>query len=402
GNTVKVIQVDTHMQEGTGYFTSDQNVENAYNVPVISLTGLTRDTYTVELRHIGQSVDGSVKYNPVSLDGFRVHGTLDPETAAYVSDKEDNPTFIELRNKVLAGLNVNTDAGIYAEDIAADTWAQVYASAESSEGAVVVSYQTPNEEGTLVDATVDVQDLLDNGPKNELYLRPGDAVVFKVTTNRVTQIGLKALNASVNYSVNNGTTTTTADLNTSTDMFYKLADQKDTATEVTYTITNNSGGILSITELKICDNPNVTFGELTEEDIAQALVSLGFESKEEPEVVYADATLNISLSDTAGVELAATTLTSNGIVGETAAFTAAAIEEAVTSILPEGYELAEASYTDQEVAYGEEATVSFTAEEVVEETPEEENTESESVVETIISTITNAIKNIFNKFFGWW
>ncbi len=282
GNTVKVIQVDTHMESGDNSYTSGQDV-NAYNVPVVSITGLERGSYTVELRHIGQSVkndDGtsSVVYKPVALDGYRVHGTIDPATDAYVKDKEDNPTFIEVRDKVLAGLNVSVDEGIYAEDIAEDTLAQVYATAQSTEGAVVLSSY-----GGTGTANVDIQDLLDNGPKNELYLRSGESIVFKVNTKRVTQIGLKALNEAVtDVSIKaNGVAITGAptSISTSTDMFYKLADEKTDAAEVTYTITNNAGGVLSITELKICDDPNAAFGELEADDLIPALGTLGYKTE---------------------------------------------------------------------------------------------------------------------------
>lgn len=401
GSTVKVIQVDTHMANGEkSYFTTGQDVD-AYNVPVISLTGLERDTYTVELRHIGQKIttenaDGttssSIVYNPVSLDGFRVYGTLPLDSDAYEADLEDNPTYIELRDKVLAGLDVKTaeNDSIYAKDIAEETLAQVYARAQTTEGAVVLNAYSGNNASLTSD---DVQDLLDNGPKNELYLRPGDSVVFKVTTNRVTQIGLKALNGSVNYSINtqkDSELTTEVNLNTSTDMFYKLADQKESAEEITYTITNKSGGILSITELKICDDPNATFEELTEEDLIPALKSLGYVSNDSQE--YADASLAVVLNDADGKTLASTCLTVNGIVGEINTFLATDIEEAAVSILPEGYEISNASYEDQEVAYGEEKTVSVTVQKSVEEKPE---TPTVSVIDKIISIV----KNIFNKIF---
>lgn len=357
GKTVKVIQVDTHMQDGTTAGTTGQSV-NAYNVPVVSLTGLERATYTVELRHIGQSKkaeDGttSVVFNPVSLDGFRVHGTIDENTTAYVTDEEDNPTFIELRDKVLAGLNVQPEKSTYAKDIAKDVLAQVYATQENSEGAVVVSSY-----GKTSNSKYDVQDLLDNGPKNELYLRKGESVVFKVKTDRVTQIGLKALDKELtSISIKaDGTTIFGAPtaLNTSTDMFYKLADKKGSKTEVTYTITNNSDGILSITELKICDDPSATFCELTEEDLVPALVGLGFE----PEVQYADAKEEIHLVDYAGNVVASTVLTQSGKEGTEAEFTADALKTAANEVLPEGYAFVDIDQLKgQTVNYGESGQV---------------------------------------------
>ncbi|MGN0477919.1 MAG: PT domain-containing protein [Hominenteromicrobium sp.] len=116
-------------------------------------------------------------------------------------------------------------------------------------------------------------DLLDNGPKNELYLQKDQAVIFNIKTNREVQIGLKALDASTTYTINNGDTKT---LNASTDMFYTVVNAGGATSGQTITITNTGEGILSITEIKICDDPNAAFGSLTEEDLIPALLSLGF------------------------------------------------------------------------------------------------------------------------------
>lgn len=363
GNTVKAIQVDTHMANGSGSYTQGQEVEAAYNVPVISLTGLNHGTYTVELRHIGQSVksdDGTtskVVYKPVSLDGYRVHGTLDLATMAYELDGEAGPVFFELRNSVLAGLQVDADESKYAEDIAEDTLAQVYARAEGTAGAVVLSNYTDKESNEK-----NVQDLIDNGPKNELYLRAGEAVVFKVPLGYQIQAGMKALNAEVSYSLNGSNTN--VELNTSTDMFYVVngITNTDDGTQ-TITIKNNRGGILSITEIKMLAQAagaaaEPEFMSLEEEDLMPALRSLGFRTQE-PEVTYADAALNISLKDANGKVIATTSLTENGEVGKEATFTKAAIKEAVEKALPANYKLKSTSFKDVKVAYGEEANANF-------------------------------------------
>ena len=235
--------------------------------------------------------------------------------------------------------------------------AQVYAKAEGTAGAVVLS--------SYAEATATgVQDLLDNGPKNELYLRDGEAVVFKVPAGYQVQVGMKALNAEVSYSLNGSTTATK--LSTSTDMFYVVSGSENANGTQTITITNNGGGILSITEIKMLAQATASeaaFVSLEEEDLVPALMTLGYRTEtSEPEVTYADAALNITLNDANGNVLAATALTANGVVGEANTFSAAAIEEAVAALVPEGYELKDAAYADQEVTYGEEATVTFTAE----------------------------------------
>ena len=136
-------------------------------------------------------------------------------------------------------------------------------------------------EGEMTVATA--QDLLDNGPKNEIYLHEGESLVFKVKTKRMMQIGLKApidaTNYSVKYTVNNSTTTV-ADkktVNTTVDMFYELGNTAlENAADYTITITNNGSNILAVTDLKICDDPSAAFADLTEKDIETALTDMGY------------------------------------------------------------------------------------------------------------------------------
>ncbi len=387
GSTVKLISVETALLNGSTSATNFQNV-TGYNVPVAAISGLTHGTYTVTIKHTDDKT--------VNLDGFRVYGTLETEPAFYVTDQEDNPTFIELRDKVLAGLNVNTGNSQYAGDIAKTTLAQVYATVSPTEGAVVLSANN------TFDSSTDVQDLLDNGPKNEIYLQPNQALVFTIKTSREVQIGLKALNASTSYTINNGNAQT---LSSSTDMFYTVLESgTGNATDgTTITITNNGEGILSITKLKICDDPSAALGELTAEDLIPALLSLGFENESvtpsEPEITYADAALTVKVND------ASVVLTKNGVAGETAVFTAAEIRSAAEGLVPEGYVLDEAAFTDVEVTYGETAELSFTvSEEVAEPKPNPERDPKHDPAPgkpvIILRTILNGLKKLFGGFFG--
>ena len=87
------------------------------------------------------------------------------------------------------------------------------------------------------------QDLLDNGPKNELYLAPSETLVFKVdsVSGKNVQVGLKNLTGSGNCTVNGKM------VNSSTDMFYKVTPTSDGYV----TIQNTGSGILAVTELKV-------------------------------------------------------------------------------------------------------------------------------------------------------
>lgn len=350
-NLVKVISVNTVMKNGETDATDAQEV-TAYNVPVVSLSGLERGTYTLQIAAVKS---GSAGVSNVYIDGFRVYGTLqDQANDVYKADQEDSPIFIELRDKVLASLNAEaTDSEQYADQIAKNTLSQVYATAGTTEGVAITS-----KPGTYTDAAL--TDLLDKGPKNEIYLQPSQALTFKITTNRVVQIGLKALNAATNCMING----TAQDLNTSTDMFYTVLNKTESESEQTITITNNGAGILAITKLKVCDDPNATLGELTAEDLIPALVSLGYEA----EPVEATATLNITVQ--AGGETLTTTLTATGTEGESHTFTAAEIQAAVEVLeLPEGYTLDGVTFEDVTVTCGEASDASFTAAEIPAPTP---------------------------------
>ena len=378
GSIVKVVQVETALKDGTTGATEGQAV-NGYNVPVISLDLGTRDSYTVKLTHMKTTAED--ESDTVSIDGYRVYGTLEGDRPAYASDGEANPTYVELRDRVLAALSVETSESQYADQIAENALSQVYSKEGTTAGAVLLSnvdYETSN-----------AQDLLDNGPKNELYLRAGESVVFKATGS--VQVGMKALDEDVNYTMNG----TTADLTSSTDMYYKVN-----------AITNNSGGILAITKVKVLGGTG-TFAELTKADLMPALLSLGFESEAE-EPVYADATANISLIDAAGSEIASTALTANGVAGETHTFAAADIQAAAEGVLPEDYELTgEAS--DVEVAYGESETVELQAEEAAVEEPDNSETEDEggffdkigNAIKDVVDTAVDAVTGFFGSLFGW-
>lgn len=269
---LQVISVNTKMANGSEAATEGQAVR-AYNVPVASITGLDYGEYTLKIIHV--KVNNSTTGSAVNLDGFRVYGTLeDQNNEVYRSDLEDNPTFIELRDEVLTAQNVSTADSKYADQIAKSVYSQVFnSSTETTKGAIILSGNTSYDDVAL-------KDLLENGPKNEIYLWKDQSLTFKITgdnAKRVVQVGLKALDKATAYSINNENA---QPLNSSTDMFYTVVKNNPDRTEQLVTITNNGDGILSITKLKICDDPNATLGTLTAEDLIPALVSLGFKAPE--------------------------------------------------------------------------------------------------------------------------
>ena len=251
---VQVMYVDTAMRPG-GNETSGQNV-NAYNVPITSIKDLTHGDYTITITLF--------KDETFNLDGFRVYNTItgDAANAIYDQDGEANPKFVELRDAVLAARIDGNVKSKYAEQISKNAISQVYAKNENVQGIVIT------KDGTAA-GSIDVTDLLDNGPKNEIYLYQNQSLVFNITGNA--QIGLKALNGTVNYSINNVPST----LGTSTDMFYPINSG-------TVTITNNSSNILSITKLKLLGGAVTT--SLNEEILTTALLSMGYKQSPAPTV----------------------------------------------------------------------------------------------------------------------
>ena len=383
GTLVKLMTIKTAATGAYGNLVS----KGAYNSVIASVKGLEHGDYRLKIT--------TTNTDPVKLDGFRVYGTLQDEAtnAAYASDLEENPVFFNLRDAVLTALSAN------AGQSSANLYAQVFEKVEDTSGAFIVS-------NTQINPADETETLLNDGPKKEIYLKKGQSLVFKVDTTRKLELGLKAVNDSVTFTINGTSQTITSD----TDMFYEITKTSDGTVTITNTddsITNTDDSILAVTNLKICDDPNAEFAALTEEDFNDALVALEIvEAPSEPEVSYADATLNISLSDESGNALGSTALTANGVVDETATFAAADIEAAVAGLVPEGYELKDASYSDVEVVYGETEDVTFTAsaketdnEEVTEpeENPEEKPEQPSNILNQIIKNIRDFFKNLFGK-----
>ena len=270
---IKIVSVDTKMKNGTTDATAGQEVAGT-NVPVATLNMGTYGKYTIVIQGVKT---GSESLKHTYFDGFRVYNTLNDSDAIYAEDNEANPSYVELRDQVLASINVNSviadgnGSSQYAKQIAHNVLSQVYASSGvNTTNAVVIS---GNEY-----VNVDVKDLLDNGPKNELYLRKNQSVTFNL--KQTAQIGLKGVNGNATYTINDGAEKTVS----TTDMFYPVSAG-------TITIKNKSDNLLSITKIKafIGDSSAseetvvaALFAPLSEDDLVPAMIGLGYELEPEP------------------------------------------------------------------------------------------------------------------------
>lgn len=240
-----------------------QGVTSGYNVPVFSVTDLDHSTYTVTITH-------SMNNKPVKLDGFKVYNTLS-DSSVYKNDDEDSPSFLEVRDLQFGTV---VDASKYGKD-----GRKVYAIGEQV-------YKDLTAEGTAQGIiSVNGQDnaenqrvLYENGPKNEVYLAKNSSLTFTVKTEREVQLGLKGVDGSTSYSLNDVKNETVSTV----DMFYTVKE-KGEAEQQTITIQNTGDHILSITKLKVCDDPNA-LQPLSVDSVVSALYAAGLKDPEQPTV----------------------------------------------------------------------------------------------------------------------
>ena len=269
GKVVKFYAVNTMVGFTDIINNTDTNNEE-FHLPIVSEQGLAHGTYTVTITKIMQN--GSVE-----LDGVRIFNTVKDSTVFGI-DLEDNPEFYQLRNYVQKA--VGTKSEDYAEKMPEQVYGEISADTEAPIEAVILDNNTNAYAGET-----NAQTLLDKGPKNELFLYKNQTLTFKVTTNREMQIGLKAPVAGTSYTLKvDGKVVGTAKtaLNTSVDMFYTVAEKanvNEKGRTLLVSITNTGDKILSVTDLKICDDPSFAFAPLTVDDIAAAMGVA-----EEPEV----------------------------------------------------------------------------------------------------------------------
>lgn len=218
-----------------------KDVQYGYNTPCWTVDGMTYGTYTVVVRYVKGTTYG------LAIDGFRVTNTLNPSDATtngfYADVYEANMQTSEIRNMVLAQANV------YA---LADNWYKVGSEvidavfdkedAARISGAVLIK-KNYNESTGGTEVTVD-KDLVNIGPKNEIYLNQGEAVVMQLTGSYDSvQVGMRSLTGdAVTYKINTEEKT----MNSTVDMYYKVS-----LAEGKLVIQNVSGGILALTKLKV-------------------------------------------------------------------------------------------------------------------------------------------------------
>lgn len=215
-----------------------------YNTPCWTVDGMAYDTYTVVVRYVKGTTYG------LAIDGFRVTNTLNPSDATtngfYADVYEANMQTAEIRNMVLAKANVNNaifgmSAPMYQVGVD-EVLDAVFDDKDVIAGATIIE-----SNGTVTtNVTVD-KDLVNIGPKNEIYLEPGQAVVMELTgTYASVQVGMRSLTgAAVTYQINSETAKT---MNSTVDMYYPV---KLVGNMLVIRNTSENDEILALTKLKV-------------------------------------------------------------------------------------------------------------------------------------------------------
>ena len=228
--------------DGSWTTVSSTDSNALYQIPVIKVDELTYGEYTVVISVFYNGLfdqTGNSKYN-FWLDAVRIYDPMG-EYAGYTEDNEGHPQYIKLHDEV-----VNKTA-------------------------------TPNGNALFIDGAekATIEQYTSYGPNNEVYLMNGQAITFKLTgdTDKIAsvQIGAKAPKGTANLNVNK-TDIVSGGLSTATEMYYDITAQV-TSGNYQVTITNTTGNILSLTNLKITysEKGSVSLGTLDTQEQENAV-----------------------------------------------------------------------------------------------------------------------------------
>jgi hypothetical protein len=226
-----------------------------YQIPTISFMNLSHGTYKVELIASASTIPNKddegnwIGDQPVRteyhIDGIRVYKPLSPEMAADPTirdayELEVNATFTEVRDILLDYDDFNPD---------------MPDSTDGTAGAVFIDWirewqgSGDDQPGVGV-PTYEIGTFNKYGPKNEVYLTSGQAIVLKVDPNNTYFVGLKSLDGTP--TIANVSGIDTADpvairLSHSTDLYYRVTPI-DGYIVIQNGATDNS--VLSVTKLR--------------------------------------------------------------------------------------------------------------------------------------------------------
>ena len=218
-----------------------------YQIPTIAFKDLPYGTYSLQLIATGASTSTGGKRFEYYIDGIRVHNplgnnlnTFQSETIKDAYDLETFAVFTEVRDILLDYDDFNADLSN---------------SSDGKMGAVFIDWiqeeqgDTSDPVGTGV-PTYTVGTFKTYGPKNEVYLSAGQAIVLRVAEGNQYFVGLKSLTGkpvTVNVSGRDMDEPTTINLTHTTDLYYQVTP---IAGYIVIQNGNTDDAILSISNLR--------------------------------------------------------------------------------------------------------------------------------------------------------
>ena len=198
-----------------------------YQIPTLSFQNLVNGTYTVELKVTnGAENEGRLDYY---LDGIRVYNPIavEDETVqdAYGPD-ELNAAFVEVRDMLLDSSNAP-------------------AGTETLNGFVFIDELPGGASGT----TAAIGTYKEYGPKNEVYLNPGQSIAFKVNEQpgNQYQIGIKSpAGEPAAVELTGAAGKTSRAIPQTADLYYDVVPSNGIIT-----VKNVGSALVSITKLKV-------------------------------------------------------------------------------------------------------------------------------------------------------
>ena len=207
----KYLIVDNYAES---YDDGDSTADGYYQIPTLSFDGLDHGTYTVSIRVTTAADTRSTYY----LDGIRVYNPIQDlesdETVqnAYGAD-ELNASFTQVRDMLDSSSTVFID-----EDANGNAYAGDY------------------DESTYEQY----------GPKNEVYLAAGQAIVFKVSGEGSYYVGLKAPAGETKAILSADTNAAETTIGHASDLYYRVTPDNNGYV----TIKNNGSNLLAVTKLR--------------------------------------------------------------------------------------------------------------------------------------------------------
>lgn len=243
--TVKKVLIMDNKSESDDY----------YQIPTLSFGSLNYGKYEVKLvvaaaGKVGTDTRRGIYY----LDGIRVYNPIqNKETDEVVSEAYGtdmlNATFKEVRDILLDTNTTKT---------------------EFTNGTAVFLDKTTDATGV---ESNNVAAFKDYGPKNEVYLRTGQKIAFKVTDpNASYYVGLKAPAGTTTVSFTNDTNRSSKEIGHSTDLYYKITSVSAGDYAGCIVIENTGANLLAITKIYY-NNENGRIEGISNTESAQTVTS---------------------------------------------------------------------------------------------------------------------------------